>query len=84
MLGCKFRCNRDLSDAIGELIDTCWDVNARKTSTVSGIKTELIDTCWDVNIIQCTGGLEEYTELIDTCWDVNNREQIITVIMIAN
>ena len=45
---------------------------------------ELIDTCWDVNIIQCTGGLEEYTELIDTCWDVNNREQIITVIMIAN
>ena len=51
MLGCKFAISSRLAVPIGELIDTCWDVNRLALCFAGTCVFELIDTCWDVNYV---------------------------------
>ena len=44
-------------EAVSELIDTQWDVNATKKCCKDIKKIELIDTQWDVNVIEYNSGL---------------------------
>ncbi len=54
-----------------ELIETLWNVNAKKLGQIAGGVFELIETLWNVNVFQNFFRKLLHHELIETLWNVN-------------